>query len=348
MWFLWIQFAIGLVSLLGVAALVMLPELPNVGASLRMYRMQWSSRLDGSVYKSELIAYDVASGAYALAFSQHTAGTTNATWDFEIAGHGAGLNGLPIAQIYLVRLGQRFHSMAEFKEDMVAESSPPTISATLRDAPLPGNSTIATEGHFAGPAYLWSGMNSRQVDRRLISPLVNWRAPTAATDTIANTFSPPRRYMTAWDDNAYKLLGQTLAYVPVSPKVNRVRARINVNGYTVGVAVAPTQWRLYSVAGFPWAGEPKKPLKYHQSATTTVALAGGGAGGAGQWIDLGECQVMRDAGGQSVFVVACSFDLNSGSTNANNTRLVLLGLTIEPLFEPSDGGLAGGLDLDLP
>ena len=320
--------------------------LPNVGASLRQYRMQWSTRADGSSIKSELIAYDVTSGTYVQSFGMHTAPTTLTTWDFEIGGHGAGLNGLPIAQIYAVRVGVRFHSQPEFKEDWVTESTPPTISATLRDAPLPGNSTLAAEGQFAGPAYLWAGMNSRQVDRRLISPLVNWRVPDTGTSTLANTFTPAQRFMDAWDNSAYTLLGHTIAYVPVSPKTNRVRARINVNGYTVGAGPCSTQWRLYSVAGIPWAGEAKQNLLYRHSATTTVTLAGGGVGLPGEWVDLGECEIARDDWGNTLFVVACSFDLDSGTTAANDTRLILLGLHIEPMSEPN--GLAGGFELELP
>lgn len=331
-------------------------DLPNVSPVDRAYALQWSTRMDGSISaQSELTICDVTGGEYAHAFFRHTPASTSAAYAFNVCGYGAGVSAFPIAKVLAVRIGRRFHSSAEFKEDWIAATTPPTIGATLRDPPLPLTADVeqSTEAAFAGPAYLWSGYNTRQSDRRLVSPVANLRIIDAALSAgiLDNTFATPRqRYMRAWHDSRYRFAGQTIVYRPISPKTNKVRARVSVRAASVGAnPPVDMQFTLYSIAGFPFAGEAKKPKPvYYYTTPVSVNVNTGLVAVEGEWIDLGETRIAVDDWGCSLFVLAMAFDLDSGSADADDTRVILQALTIDPFYEVSDNGYAGGFDLSLP
>lgn len=325
--------------------------LPNVAPVDRAYCFQWSTRAEGTSVRTELTVCDITGGGvFAHAYGLHAAGTTNAAWDLTISGYGAGVSGHDITKIWAVRIGQRFHSQAELKEDWFSESTPPTLEATLRDAPLPFNrdTALGDESAFAGPVYLWGGATVRQCDRRLISPLANMRIADRGVALLDNTFTPAQRYLRAWGDNRLRFCGQTIAYRPVSPKTNRIRARLQCVVWSAGGTPCDLQFSLYSVAGFDWEGEAKQKRVYYYTPMVTATLDHGGIGAVGEWVDLGDTRIAVDDWGCSLFMLAVAFDLDSGSVAADDTRLMLQALTIEPYYQVPTNGYAAGDDLALP
>lgn len=129
-----------------------------------------------------------------------------------------------------------------------------------------------------------------------------------------------------------------LFYRPVPGKVNRARVRIYVSQAATGEPLsAPVQWRMYSLAGLPVAGEPVGPLVYFKTAT--VGLEANHGAGEGEWVDLGALPLAVDSWGCTWLALALSVDEDSGDVLADLTYARVRAVTVDPYFEPDGGGL---------
>ncbi len=312
---------------------VALPSL-SLGGS-RRYLAHWSTFAIGSDVRSEVMVYCLDTDAAAHGFATHAATTTNVAWDLTIGGYGAGVSAYDVDLIDIVRIGQRFHSLTEAREDWINESTKPSVQGRLRDPTLPIEPRVADEGEFAGPCYLWSGAASRDNDRRLVGPVINLRPPAQFTVSTASYSDTPQAFRDL-GSTGYKLGRSLLWYRPIPPGCNRVQARVHVRLFSLSDPV-DLGFRFYSFENFPFAGEPKAPLASYFG--DTVFLNTTHSVHSGQWVDLGSLAVKRDEWGCAVLALAHSFDLDD--SNVDDMRFAVRAVQVTPYYEPSD---AGGLD----
>lgn len=315
--------------------------LPGVAGTDRRFLAHWSTRqdlFDPTKVRSELSVYNFTTGVWAHAFATHSAATTNVAWDFNVGGYGAGTLAYDVGDMDTVRVGKRFHSQAEAHEDWVAESTKPDLLGRVRDAALPIAADIGIEGEFAGPAYLWAGATARDVDRRLVSPLVNVRLPSEFVIAKADYLDSGSRrlYRTAPGDPQFYLAAQHWWYVPVPPHMNKARVRIFVRMFTVDEGPCSMIFKAVSWANFPFAGEPAKtPVIYRTGGTF---LSEDHASGGGEWVELGDLHLARDEFGCTSICIAHSFEFGVDSEAADDTRFAVLAVTVEPYYLPNDPG----------
>lgn len=308
---------------------------PNPSGSAQKFLIHWSVRREGTSVRSELYVRNMATGGEAHAQATHAEATTSATHDtFAI---NSSLKLAAMTRFYAVRVGRRFHSTAEAREDWVTETTPPTMTQVRRAAPLvPDRATldIASDGSFAGPAYLWSACVFEQADRRLVGPLVNLRVHDPLRITV--NYLPAAWWRTAPGDAAVRLCEALLFYRPVPLKVNRARVRLFVRQVIeIGDDTAPVRYRCYSLAGLPVVGEPVGPLVYHRTAAATCDT--NHASGQGEWLDLGALPLAIDADGFTWLAVGVEIDETDPGLAADSSAYVVA-VTIEPYFEAPDGG----------
>lgn len=309
-------------------------SLPSLAAGDRSFVAQWSTRLEGTDIRSELIVINQTVGTLAFGFATHAVGTTNTSWNLQIAGYGSGpTSAYDIADIRGVRIGKRAHSMTEAVEDWVTESTKPTLTATTRQAALPICAAIGAEGEFAGPAYRWAGATTRDSDRRLVSPLVNIRSPSEFSIALADHTDGSRRwYRPTPDDPDFYLSAQHFWHVPVPPGVSRAEVRIFVRSTSVGDDVCDLIFRAYSAANWPFVGESAQELTFFK--TPDAVLNADHASGGGEWLSLGDMQIARDDLGMTSLMIAHSFDHGVPSDAASDTLFSILAVTIEPFSRP--------------
>lgn len=321
-------------------------NLPGLAGSDREFVAQWSTRPEGSQVRSELIIINDTIGTLAFSFATHAVCTTSTSWNLQVAGYGNGASSAyDIGDINGVRIGKRAHSMPEAIEDWRAESTKPTLTATTRDAVLPidADTDIAAVGGFAGPAYLFGGAAARDADRRLVSPLVNVRAPAEFNIAKADHTDGSRKWFRPTpDDPAFYLSAQHFHYVPVPPNVSRAQVRIFVRVHTIDAGPCDMLFAAYSAAGWPFAGEPAQDLTYHRTGNTICNTDH--PSGGGEWLDLGDVQIARDDWGMSSFMIAHSFDNGDDSEAADETLFSILAIIVEPFSAPASSGPGLGFD----
>ncbi len=327
--------------------------LPDVTGTDRRFMAQWSTRpdvFDPSKVVSELTVYNFTTGAWSHAFATHTPATTNTGWDFNVGGYGAGVSAYDVTDIDTVRVGSRFHSQVEAREDWVDESTAPTIDGVLRSAALPisTGTEVGTSGEFAGPAYLWSGADARDADKRLVSPIVNVRAHAEFVIAKDDYTTPGRQndFRPVPGATQYRWTLDHLWKRPVPPGCNRVRGRAYIRMFTVDAGPCEMFFRIYSIGNLPLKGAPLSPPIRYYGATATQQTDD--AIGTGHWIDLGTCHVARDAVRPdfSTFALAHSFNNGGASKAASDTRFAVYAVQLEPYYQPSDA--ASGFDVALP
>ena len=315
--------------------------LPGVAGTDRRFLAHWSTRqdlFDPTKVRSELSVYNFDTGVWAHAFATHNAATTNTGWDFNVAGYGAGTLAYDVRDILSVRVGKRFHSQAEAHEDWVDESTKPALLGRVRDAALPIVADIGVEGEFAGPAYLHAGATARDVDRRLVSPLVNVRMPSEFVIAKADhTDSGSRRlYRPAPGDPQFYLHAGQWWYVPVPAHMNKARVRAFIRMWSVDLGPCSMIYKAVSWANVPFAGEPlEAPVIYRTGGTF---LSEDHASGGGEWVELGDLHLARDEFGCTSICIAHSFEFGVDSDEVDDTRFAVLAVTVEPYYLPSDPG----------
>lgn len=323
--------------------LVVSVPLPGVAGSDRRFMAHWSSRPDllnpGQV-RSELTVYNFATSAWDHAFATHTACTTNTAWDFNVGGYGAGTLAYDVADIDTVRVGTRFHSQVEAREDWVSESTKPSIDGVLRSAILPidTGSDVGTSGDFAGPAYLWSGASTRAADKRLMSPVLNMRPLDQYAIEQADYVGDPTEQGFKAPPGAptYRWTRGCVWRRIVPPGCNRVHARAFIRTWTIGDGPCEMLFRMYSVGNHHIGGVAPGALIPYHGATGSRQVDDASDGGG--WVDLGVLPVARDSADPelSTFMLAHSFDDGAVSSDVDETRFAVFAVTIEPFYQAGD------------
>jgi hypothetical protein len=321
--------------------------IPGMIGTARKVMVHWSERVDGGSLRSEVLLYNFTTGAYAYGTATHSVGSPSNTDSLIIGAAWGGATTFSggVSAFFAVRVGRRFHSTTEAKEDWILEATPPAISGRRRKPLLTfpqGELPIAGEGQLAGPSYLWAGAATRQADSRLITPLVNVvpRNPTNED----NSYSPTRMFRDAPDDNRYHWCVRYLFHAFASPKTNKARVRINVRCFhsSGGTPIAACYFRMYSVANLPLAGQGMPPpLKFYKSTTVAASTT---PSTLGVWLDLGTVQIARDDKGLSYFILGFSIGLDTGAPVESLTAFRVRAITVEPYFGESDNG---GFDADV-
>lgn len=310
-----------------------------VAGSDRKYLISWCQHPDGTSVRSELFVYNLSGGTQmAHAARSHTPGAVNTGHTLTI---GSGWNGTsPFSgglDFYFVRIGNRFHSTAEQREDWVALTNPPALTQQRRTAPLvPDRATlnVASEESLVGPALLWSAHTFAQSERRLVGPLVN----TRVLDPLLfdHDYDAPN---TAWwrpapDDPAIRMCVNWLWYRPVPLRVNYAHVRVFVRQQNLpGIVTAEVRYRMYSLRGLPVVGEPAGPIEYHRTAQATCPFDHGPSAQGGQWLNLGALELAVDEWGHTWLAIGVSMD--ETSPHVANTLVQIFAVTVDPYFDPA-------------
>jgi hypothetical protein len=316
--------------------------LPGVGGGDETFLIHWSTRAEGTSVRSELYIRNLDDNSEAFVQTTHAAGTTDVNWALWVNGDDFDPGPATLTRWASLRIGKRFHSTTEAREDWVAQTTPPAITARRR-APVLTFATsdldLAQDDYPAGPVYAMALQQARESDSRMLGPLVNLRPRRPYAES--NLYMPEEYFRYAPDTNDYHFCLRYLWHVRVPPKCNRVRARIHVQVYGFG-ALCDLKFRLYSVQP---AGAPLIPLNpFGWFAGPAVSLtADHGPTGVGEWVDLGECKIAEKPNapheGWTIFMLGFSFNFDAGDPNESDTFFKVKAVVIEPVFVEAEDGL---------
>lgn len=156
--------------------------LPDVSASTENFTVQLCTRANplttgaSDAYVTEIACYNQDQTSWAVYQATHSAGPTS-TQNFSYGGqwNGATLSSATTATIYAVRLGRRFHSTTEAREDWVSAAGSFTSGADIDDPVfvLDAATNIGADAEFAGPQFAIGARMARSSRKRLLSPIVN-------------------------------------------------------------------------------------------------------------------------------------------------------------------------------
>ena len=145
--------------------------------------MRWSARYDEDSTGDVVHEIDVWDDTNAVwvgsAIVKQGEGTTNAAWQLNVGGYGAGVDIFDegIDQVIAVRISTRYHSRLEFVADWITTPTPEAQTTATRCGPLPIAGALGSADEWAGPALLGAHLSTARSDQRLFSPLVNERYP---------------------------------------------------------------------------------------------------------------------------------------------------------------------------
>jgi hypothetical protein len=322
--------------------------LPGVGGSDETFLVHWSTRAEGTSVRTEVYVRNLDDNSEVHVQETHAAGTTDLDWTLWVNGDDFDPGPATLTRWASVRISQRFHSTTEAREDWVAQTTPPAITARRRAPVLTFETSdldVAQDDYPAGPTYAWALHQARESDMRMLGPLVNLRprAPYAER----NTYAPENFFRRAPDVAPpavplYHLCLRYLWHVRVPPKCNRVRARIHVQVYTVGADTCVMRFRMFSMqpAGAPLI--PLTPFGWFGGPATSLT-ADHGPTGVGEWVDLGEIKIAEKPNapheGWTVFALGFSFNFDSGDPEEDDTLIKIKAVVIEPVFVEGGDGL---------
>lgn len=302
---------------------------PNIAAGARSYVLHWSTDYDerAATYYSEFAICDVTSGDWTIARVTHSQPNAPAGGDqFNISGYGAGstlfTGGLTAYDF--VRVGCRFHSTTEAREDWVTESSAPSVDGVQLDVELAPTSTsfftadpaedvsdaLLDEETFAGPIELATVINAAANRKRLYGPIINF-APNAPA-AVQDTYTPAKFY------KDYLCLGFVFEHRWPS-YTTRVKVRIHAQtwiaaGAPGGTTVSVTL-HVYAAVKFGGSVTSVASLLVTDNHTST---------GVGQWYNVGAYLL---SGVYSVVGIGYQFGVGTGHAYL---RAKIKGVTFEP------------------
>jgi hypothetical protein len=318
--------------------------IPDLAAGERNILFHWSQFADGSSVRSEFLLYNFTAGTYTFSTVTHAATTPDPADTFTVNGTADGEVGFSggLADWVYLRIGRRFHSTTEAKEDWVSTTAAGSTTQMRPDAVLvPERTTLtglAADGAFVGPEYLWAGHAYTEASRRLVGALVNVQARDLLT--LNNDYNLPS---TAWwrlapQATDLHMIVTHLCYRPIPTKVNRANVRIFVDLSSAGTTCT-VQYRCYCMTGLPMAGEKQTAFEFRRTAEVQDSTDHDGVAAAGEWLSLGALQLLRDDWGCAFFALAISFDHDSSSANADGTDLTIKSWIVEPYYEEGEDGM---------
>lgn len=315
-----------------------------VSGSDRRVLISWCCRPDAAeTVVHELALYNYTTDTWAFARATSSAQTTDTSWNFTLNGNAAGTGGLTAGvDVYqAVRIGRRFHSVAEQSLDWVASVSPPAQTARIRNPMLNLEGLpFMGEGELAGPSYLWCGSNNLSVELRTTSPLVNM-VPLVPAEEDSH-YAPVRYFRNAPPpDGAFKWCTRYFRRLLISPKHNAARVRVFIQQYYKGEDGPTTIFmRCYSAINLIVG-----TLKFSRTPTTHINLNHGenGEDSLGEWVDLGILPLTREASGIGVSWwltnVMLGFYIDPSDDVAEaDTFFKIRAWTVEPFRDDDQGG----------
>ena len=326
---------------------------PGLSATLRLVLLHWSSRQEGSTIKTEAMAWNLVTGECNIAFASHAiTATTDPLWDLNVGGGGAGDDPFvgTITAFLMVRIGRRFHSTTEAREDWVSQTTPPDIEATRRRSALEFDRQdidLANEGQLAGPSYLWSGATARDNDRRCTSPLVNLRvASTAEALTLRKVPAPANWHrpspFTADQGDGFVIALPHVFLRPVSPtayQYARVRIYVRQANELGGGTIEPITYRMLSASTHPTMGNNAE-LAAVTRGSDAVTSSEAHTGSDGAWLDLGELRLAVGLNGMTWLML--SWAIGDGD-DEDDTIVHVLAITVDPYSKPIEDSLGIGI-----
>lgn len=313
-------------------------EAPDLDSEPGPYLIHWSSQATGAgTARSEVMVVSLSSGAAAHAFDDHAVGTPNPAHALYV-GAVDGANGYTggIAAIKAVRIGTRFHSQVEAREDWIAESTAAVVASQTRLEPVPIDTTtgLAAEGSLYGPAILHASHAGTQADKRLWSPIVSevYRQ-TSLAPSLGYEFEPARHAVLAPGSDYLRLLLRHTWRRPIPPGCRRARARVHVTMWpTSGVDVCSVQFQVWAwdVLPFTYKGLGPAP-KSSATSVATRATSDGTSTGAGAWVDLGNLY-LPEHGGLTWLALGVGFAEGDSDPALEETRVRVNAVTIDPTY----------------
>lgn len=326
--------------------------LPSIGATNSRYVISWCAEPNpfttgaSDALRWELSAWNLGTGEHTTiirTFAARGSQTGEFTWWAATSGGSNPFTGVP----YACRFGTAFHSTVTTRESFVGHVAAPSLDGELRsDLPVPTRSSgVGDDGHFAGPVHLLAARAARQRDLVLAGPLVNrnyWNLTDYSTGTVAGNITfgledPEQAGRYLWSQYLFRR--------PVPPSCNRVKARLHLQQFRNAVAAQNNlEILLWSMSGpGPLNVPPTSPAVFaRQRAGSTFSLDHGAGATAGQWVELGPVDIIRDDRGCTYLALSFWATVGGGGT-LTDMRWRIKALVIEPVFSSvNDGVFAGG------
>lgn len=315
----------------------------GLDGTARKVLIHWAQRPDGASVRSELTVYNFTTDQWAFATATHAATPAVVTDTLTL---GSSFNGSSkytggLTAFHKVRIGRRFVSSTEAREDFVEETTPPTMTARRRTPIITGDSAelqIADAGCFAGPSYYLAMAATKAADSRGRSAIVNLVHRNPAIEY--NTYSPENFILDAPGDGNFHLNMRYL-WNGGTRRVNYAWCRIHVHAYNVGGPgdICPIKFRMYQLGKTLREDKPYGfidiPISaYRRTADTVKTQVTEETGSPGVWVELGALRL----DGAPVFGLGYTFNNDEGDSLEGETAFKILAVQIVPYFVPQNDG----------
>lgn len=334
-------------------------DLPNLGAVLRTYTVQWCTRpnplttaaSDTQVSELFIIDHDTAD-SYAIHRAEHsdiapTPGTTS--FSIGMQWYSGSEHTAYTDTIAYVRVGKRFHSTTEGKEDWRAQTSPAALvgESRVEMLRLPQSIGWADDGHFAGKQYAYAAACHRQNALRLLSNIwqLSIEDPEENEDDLADVYDPAWVIDTPGEDGTWQSCLAFYCERKLAETFNRLQVFLCAQLWDDTVfpgSPDQVEIRVYS-SNVPPGGIPLGEVeRYYVEATITDDH---GPSGPGERVDCGLLKIARDDEGFTYLYLA--FRVNEGSASAD-TRYKVWDVQCDPVAVKADNANPWENQVELP
>ncbi len=293
-------------------------------------------------YRSELRVWNVDDSSYAQTVAVHAAVTsvdTDAIWLASDTSDSNFFRGTPNRLRFSAG---RFHPASEAREDLVANTSAPTLTLASRlEVAVPTrDSGVGAHDFFTGPIYQAVAASLHQVDLRQAGAV---RAESFLDDPAQDESFPAVRSTLPPGATTYTMLGQYLVYRPVPLTCNRLKVRVHIQSYRAGAGGSADNVliRAYSMSRPPVSLAGGDGSGWERTFVSLTVLADHGSGSTGgAWYTFDLLTITRDPSGKGTWV-GLAFDVTDagGAGSTADQRWLVRGWSIEPGLEEVAGGL---------
>lgn len=312
-------------------SLLALVPLPGVTGTASPYLIHWSTDYDPvrETWYSELALCRLATGAWEVRWVEHAQPqATQIGWQLNVIGYGAGLSPFSggVAAFRQIRIGCRYHSTTEAKEDWVDESTSPIVTGYAPPVELAPTSGLAYEPDqdsdigdaildpetFAGPSEWITALHSGAMRQRLYGPILNVICPSPQA-TIEHPPVPANLFRQVGTSRWAGIHHLWIRPVPIPPGQGGLYARVRVHVQTWVAAGAPpgTTPRLE----VELRSSSSVSMEASTSTPVTTCTTDHTSTGIGEWLELGELPIQVKPGFGITFLnltVSLGLDAHTG------------------------------------